>query len=104
MCSSARRATKGTGDDSEIFMGCRELCRARRRGHIAYGRVELHDVGDDITRALPPDFLFSSAHLSSSSHERGEAENPGGSGAYALVPRRDAWRHANSWPRMTYCG
>lgn len=51
------RGVPGNDDDSEIFMGCGELPRARekrrgeaRKGRIAYGRVELHDVDDDITR------------------------------------------------------
>lgn len=37
-------------DDSEIFMKCRESPCGKRRERIAYGRVELHDVDNDITR------------------------------------------------------
>lgn len=37
---------------AESVLGSRAEPRRDRRGHIAYARAELHDVGDDITRLL----------------------------------------------------
>lgn len=55
-------------DDLEVFMGCRESPREKRRGRIAYGRVELHDVDDDIMRVLLANvFLSVPRNLSSAS-------------------------------------